>query len=76
MINEIADIGQEVGFNEVDSVNVLELLNSHCKEMRDNDLINVACNAIMDALEGENTSKSEMNLQMFQNYFRISEELK
>lgn len=40
VIDKIASIGQQLGFNEVDSANVQELLDPHHKDLSDNDLIN------------------------------------
>lgn len=40
VIDEIAGIEQELCFNEVDSTSILELLNLHCKDLSDNNLVN------------------------------------
>ncbi len=54
--DEIADTGQNLSVNEVDSTNVLkELLDSHDKELNDHDLLNVETNIMTmnDAMIGE-----------------------
>jgi hypothetical protein len=78
VIEEITNIGRELGFDGPENDDVRELLNAHSEELTDDDLLlldqqRAFEEADNDTEERDNVQVKEFTLKEFENFFRAVE---
>jgi hypothetical protein len=81
VVEEITNIGKELGFDGLENEDVRELLNSHSEELTDDDLLlsdqqRTFEGADSDAEERDNLQVKEFSLEEFEDIFRAVEFVK
>ncbi|XP_036597382.1 tigger transposable element-derived protein 1-like [Trichosurus vulpecula] len=81
IIEEITNIGRKLGFDELESDNVLELLEAHSEELTDDDFLHLDQQRVFedvgdDTEEADNMQMKEFTLKEFEDIFQALEVVK
>ena len=80
VVEEITDIGRQLGFDEIDNENVHELIESHAEDLSDNDLINMEQQRAYEQNDEEECIETqpakELTLNDLDEMFRLMENFK
>lgn len=80
VVEEITDIGRQLGFDELDTTNVSDLLKSHSEEMTDGDLLNLDQQRVFEEAdtdeEVDNVQIKEFSIKEYEIIFQTLEALK